>query len=129
MSKKTSSVKILKNAEGNKSLKEAAVNFCVFSGDEVEFTKEIDRPNEYYVEGDEITFIIKLKNVGEKRIVNFSLKDDLEDFILPFEDGFKIQTSVGQIASYDKPIMINNITLKPDEEAVIAVTGLIAEME
>lgn len=128
MSKKTSLVKILKNAEGSKSLKEAAVEFCVFTGDVVDFTKEIDRPDDYYVEGDEVTFTIKLKNIGEKKIVNFSLKDDLEDFILPFEEGFKVQATIGQIASYDKPILINNINLKPDEEAVITVTGLIGEI-
>ena len=129
MNKRTSLVKVLKNAEGVKSLKEASVEFCVYSGDVVSFTKEIDRPNDYYVEGDEITFTIKLKNIGDKRVVNFTLRDDLEEFILPFEEGFKVHTSTGQIASYQNPVMINNITLKPNEEALVMITGVIAAIE
>ena len=80
MNKKTSLVKVLKSADSVKVLKEASVDFCVFNGDVVEFKKAIDRPNDYYVEGDEITFTINLKNVGDKRIVNFTLKDELEEF-------------------------------------------------
>ena len=129
MNKKTSLVKVLKNQDGIKSLKETTTDFCIFSSDVVDFKKTICRPDDYYVEGDEITFTIKLKNVGDKRIVNFTLKDELEEFVLPFEAGYVVSTTTGQIASYNKPVMINNITLKPDEEAVIAVTGLIAEMQ
>ena len=129
MNKKTSLVKVLKNAEGVKVLKEASSEFCIFSGDVVDFQKTICRPDDYYVEGDEITFTIKLKNIGEKRIVNFTLKDELEEFVLPFETGFKVSASTGQIAGYQKPVMVNNITLKPQEEAVITITGVIGAIE
>lgn len=129
MNKKISLVKVLKNEEAVKVLKEASTDFCVFSSDVVEFTKEIDRPADYYVEGDEITFTIKLKNVGDKRIVNFTLKDELEELVLPFEAGYKVNAAVGQIASYAKPVTINNITLKPQEEAVVTITGIIGAIE
>ncbi len=129
MNKKTSLVKILKSADSVKVLKEASTEFCVFSGEVVEFKKSIDRPNDYYVEGDEITFTINLKNVGEKRIVNFTLKDELEELVLPFEEGYKVTTTHGQVASYDKPVVINNITLKPQEEATITITGVIGAIE
>ena len=97
--------------------------------DRVEFKKAIDRPNDYYVEGDEITFTINLKNVGDKRIVNFTLRDELEEFVLPFEAGYEVSTTVGQIASYNKPVMVNNITLKPEEEAIVTITGVIGAIE
>lgn len=129
MNKKTSLVKVLKNSEAVKVLKEASTDFCIFSSDVVEFNKVIDRPNDYYVEGDEITFTINLKNIGEKRIVNFTLKDELEEFVLPFEAGYKVSTTTGQIASYAKPVMINNITLKPNEVATIVITGVIGAIE
>ena len=129
MNKKTSLVKVLKSEDSVKVLKEASTEFCIFSGDVVDFKKTIDRPNDYYVEGDEITFTIKLKNVGDKRIVNFTLKDELEEFILPFETGFKVTAAIGQIASYDKPVLINNISLKPQEEAVFKITGIIGAIE
>ena len=129
MNKKTSLVKVLKNPDSVKVLKEVGVDFCAFSSDVVEFSKTIDRQNDYYVEGDEITFTIKLKNVGDKRIVNFTLKDELEELVLPFESGYKVNTTHGQIASYDKPVVINNITLKPQEEAAITITGVIGALE
>ena len=129
MNKKTSLVKVLKNAEGIKTLKEASTDFCIFSSDVVDFSKTICRPDDYYVEGDEITFTIKLKNVGDKRIVNFTLKDELEEFVLPFEAGFVVTTTTGQIGSYNKPVMINNITLKPQEEAVVTIKGIIGAIE
>ena len=68
-------------------------------------------------------------DIGDKRIVNFSLQDDLEEFVLPFEDGYIVNSTVGQIVSYNKPVMINNITLEPQEEAIIKITGIIGETE
>lgn len=129
MNKKTSLVKVLKNAEGDKVLKQVSADFCIFNGDVVDFNKTICRPDDYYVEGDAITFTIKLKNIGDKRIVNFTLKDELEEFVLPYEAGFVVTTTTGQIGSYNKPVMINNITLKPQEEAVITITGIIGAIE
>ena len=129
MNKKTSAVKILKSADSVKVLKEVTTEFCVFGGDVVDFSKSVDRPDDYYVEGDEITFTIKLKNIGEKSIINFTLKDELEEFILPFEEGFRVSTTVGQITSYDNPVTVNYISLKPEEEATIVITGIIGPNE
>ena len=129
MNKKTSAVKIMKSAESVKVLKEASTEFCVFGGDVVDFNKSVDRPDDYYVEGDEITFTITLKNIGEKSIINFALKDELEEFVLPFEEGFRVNTTIGQITSYDNPVTVNYITLKPEEEAIILITGIIGPNE
>ena len=125
MNKKTSFTMILKNEDSVKVLKDVAVDFSIFSAETIELIKVVDRPNDYYVEGDEITFTINLKNIGDKRIVNFTLKDDLEEFVLPIEEGYKVSTTHGQIASYQKPVVINNITLKPNEEATIVIKGVI----
>lgn len=129
MNKKTSAVKIMKSAESVKVLKEVSTEFCVFGGDAVDFNKTVDRPDDYYCEGDEITFTITLKNIGEKSIVNFTLKDELEEFVVPFEEGFRVTTTVGQIASYDNPVTVNYISLKPEEEAVVVITGMIGSNE
>ena len=58
-----------------------------------------------------------------------SNKDELEELVLPFEAGYKVSTTTGQIASYAKPVMINNITLKPQEEATVTITGVIGAIE
>lgn len=129
MNKKNSLVKVLKNSESTKTLKEASTEFSIFSSSVVKFEKAVDRPNDYYIEGDEITFTIKIKNIGDKRIVDFTLKDELEECVLPFETGYRVNASTGQIASYQKPVIINNITLKPQEEAMVIITGVINTIE
>jgi uncharacterized repeat protein (TIGR01451 family) len=129
MNKKTSLVKILKNEDSEKVLKEVYNDFSIFSKDVIEIKKKHNRPNDYYIEGDTITFTITLKNVGDKRIVDFTLKDELEDLVLPIDDGYVISTSVGQIQSCNRPIIINNITLKPQEVAVITISGIIGVTE
>jgi uncharacterized repeat protein (TIGR01451 family) len=125
MNKKTSFTMVLKNEDSVKVLKDVSVDFSIFSAETIELTKVVDRPNDYYVEGDEITFTINLKNVGDKRIVNFTLKDELEEFVLPIEDGYRVSSTHGQIASYVKPVVINNITLKPGEVAQVVIKGII----
>jgi uncharacterized repeat protein (TIGR01451 family) len=124
MNNKTSTVKIFKNHE-DKSLQKAEANFSVFSEDVLEMKKIVDKPEEYYTEGDPISFTISLKNTGDKVITNFKLKDELEDYIKPFGDNYKVVASKGQITSYHNPITIEGITLAPKEVMTVKITGVI----
>ena len=65
--------------------------------------------------------------VGDKTITDFKLKDDLEDYIKPIGDTYKVVASKGQIVSYTKPIIVEGITLAPKEEMTIKITGIIEE--
>ena len=125
MNNKTSGVKLFKNSDTS-SLKNAEAKFSVFSEGVLELKKVVDKPDEYYVEGDTISFDIVLKNVGDKTITNFKLQDDLEDFVMPFGDNFKVTASKGQIVSYARPIIIEGITLAPKETLIVKITGVIA---
>ena len=126
MSDKKSAVKIFKNHE-DKSLQKAEVNFSVFSEDVLEMKKVVDKPEEYYTEGDPISFTISLKNTGDKVITNFKLKDELEEYIKPFGDNYKVVSSKGQITSYHNPITVEGITLAPKETMTVKITGVIEE--
>lgn len=118
---KTSTVKLLKN----NTLKEAQTNYSIFSDDVLELSKAVDKPSEYYVVGDEITFTIIAKNIGDKTLKDFTITDELENDIKPFANGFKVLSSLGQITSYLAPITIEKITLNPNESVEIQITGLI----
>lgn len=124
MNNKTSTVKVFKNSE-DKSLQKAEANFSIFSEDVLEMKKIVDKPEEYYTTGDPISFTISLKNIGDKIITNFKLKDELEEYIKPFDDNFKVVSSKGQITSYHNPITIEGITLAPKEVMTIKITGII----
>ena len=103
-------------------------NFSLFSANVLEFTKTVDRPDEYYVEGDLIHFTINLKNVGDKRITNFVLKDELEECVKPFNGSYRVNTSLGEVKSYANPIIVEKITLEPGQEMNITITGAISYM-
>ena len=124
MSNKTSAVKIFKNHE-DKSLQKAEVKFSVFSEDVLEIKKTVDKPDEYYTEGDSISFTISIKNNGDKVVNNFKLKDELEEYIKPFGDNYKVVSSKGQITSYQNPIIVEGITLAPKEMMTVKITGVI----
>lgn len=126
MNNKISAVKIFKNDEVN-TLKKAEANFSVYSEGVLSLKKFVDKPDEYYVDGDSISLNIRLKNIGDKTITDFKLRDDLEDFIKPIGETYKVISSKGQIVSYSKPIIIEGITLAPKEEMTVKITGLIEE--
>lgn len=124
MNNKISEVKIFKNSEVN-TLKKAEANFSVYSEGVLSLKKSVDKPEEYYVDGDSINLNIVLKNIGDKTITDFKLRDELEEFIKPMGETYKVVSSKGQIISYSKPIVIEGITLAPNEEMTVKITGLI----
>ncbi len=103
-------------------------NFSLFGDNVLEFKKFVDRPNDYYVEGDLIHFTINMKNIGDKRIVNFVLKDELETCVKPFDGSYKVTTSLGEVRSYCNPVVVDKITLDPNQEMTVVITGVISYM-
>ena len=69
-----------------------------------------------------------MKNVGDKRIVNFVLKDELEACVKPFEGSYKVLTSLGEVRSYGNPVIVDKITLEPEQEMTVVITGTISYM-
>ena len=110
------------------SISSAETSFSLYGDNVIEFKKFVDRPNDYYVEGDTIHFTINMKNVGDKRIVNFVLKDELEACVKPFEGSYKVLTSLGEVRSYGNPVIVDKITLEPDQEMTVVITGTISYM-
>ena len=125
MNNKTTSVGLFKNSP-IESLKSAEANYSLFSEDVLAFTKKVDRPNEYYTEGDLITFEITIKNNGDKKISNFILKDELESHVKPFDGVYDVYTSNGEIKSYSNPIIIDKISLEPSQIMIVKITGAVS---
>ena len=123
----TNKVDLFKNSNVG-ALHTTETNFSLFTTNVLEFTKTVDRPDEYYVEGDLIHFTIKLKNTGDKRITNFVLKDELESCVKTFDGSYKVNSSIGEVKSYANPVIVERITLDPNQEATITITGLMSYM-
>lgn len=120
-------VELFKNVNVG-SLTKTETNFSLFGENVLEFNKTVDRPDDYYVEGDLIHFTIKMKNVGDKTLRNFILKDELESCVKPFDGSYKVTTSLGEVKSYSNPVVVDKITLEPNQEATITITGLVSYM-
>lgn len=110
------------------TLTSTETSFSLYGDNVLEFNKTVDRPNDYYVEGDLIHFTIHMKNIGDKRIVNFSLKDELESCVKPFDGSYKVTTSLGEVRSYTNPVVVDKITLEPNQEMTVVITGTISYM-
>ena len=110
------------------TLSSTETNFSLYKDNVVEFIKTVDRPNDYYVEGDLIHFTIHMKNIGDKRICNFVLKDEMESCVKAFEGSYKVITSLGEIRSYNNPIIVDKITLEPNQEMTVVITGIVSYM-
>ena len=123
----TNKVDLFKNSNVG-ALHTTETNFSLFTTNVLEFTKTVDRPDEYYVEGDLIHFTIKLKNTGDKRITNFVLKYELESCVKTFDGSYKVNSSIGEVKSYANPVVVEKITLDPNQEATITITGLVSYM-
>lgn len=115
---------LTKNLESKKVLKDVEVSFEVFKSEFIELTKEVDRPNDYYFEEDKITYTLKLKNVGTKNIVGFTLKDDIPSRINPLDNGFyDITVDNGEVSFECGHLIISNINLMPQEILIIKILG------
>ena len=97
------------------TLSSTETNFSLYKDNVIEFIKTVDRPNDYYVEGD-------------LRIVNFTLKDELEACVKPFDGSFKVTSSLGEVKNYGNPVVIDKITLEPNQEMTVVITGIVSYM-
>ena len=119
-----------RSLERPKVLNSVSTQFEVFKNEFLTFKKEIDRPDDYYFEDDLITYLITLKNEGTKVISNFTIKDDAPTNIAPLANGYyEVLTTKGAVSFEEKEIIISNITLKPQEELQITITGRVKALE
>ena len=119
-----------RSLERPKVLNSVSTQFEVFKNEFLTFKKEIDRPDDYYFEDDLITYLITLKNEGTKVISNFTIKDDAPTNIAPLANGYyEVLTTNGAVSFEEKEIIISNITLKPQEELQITITGRVKALE
>lgn len=118
-----------KNLESKRVLNKADTSFEVYKEEFLRLSKTVDRPNDYYFENDLITFIIRLKNVGTKNIVGFTLKDDTPTKIDPMDNGYyEVLTSNGDVSFDTEHVIISNISLSPNEELEITITGVVKNL-
>ncbi len=118
------------NKQNDKSmiLKEVKAEFKVFQSKYLVLTKEVDRPDDFYYIDDDITFIIKLKNIGDKNICDFTLKDDIPTLINPTDSGFyEVITPIGDISFDDNCVVIEHINLSPGAEIEIIISGKVKD--
>lgn len=115
-----------RHEESSISLKETSASFSVFSSDVISIEKVCDKPDDYYFPEDVITFIITLRNLGDKNITNFTLKDDAVKILDPLPNGiYEVLTPVGDVTFNLDEVIISNISLSPGSTVEIRITGMV----
>lgn len=115
-----------RHEESVESLKEASTSFSVFTSDVISIEKVCDKPDDYYFPEDTITFIVTLKNLGDKNISNFTLKDDSVKVLDPMPNGYyEVLSPVGEVSFNLDEVIISNISLAPGAVLEIRITGMV----
>lgn len=115
-----------RHEEAEEALKTIEVNFSVFTPDVISIEKVCDKPNDYYFPEDTITFIITLKNLGDKNITGFCLKDDSVRILDPMPNGYyEVLTPVGEVSFNLDEVVISNISLESGSSLEIRISGMV----
>ncbi|MGM9971624.1 MAG: hypothetical protein ACI35W_04385 [Anaeroplasmataceae bacterium] len=112
----------------NITLKNASVSYDIYNEDVLDLNISVDRPDDYYFPGDNIIFMVRIKNNGNKTLRNIQFRDVMEDEIVPLEDSYEVLTTTGEYVITDNIINVVNITLEPNEENIITIKGKIKEI-
>ena len=105
----------------------ASVTFNVANASILTMTKTVDRPNEFYLPGDSITFTITITNTGDSAINGLLFRDTIDPAVAPVNgNDFTVTTTAGTITSDDSTVEISDIDIGPGGTVVITITGRIA---
>ncbi len=119
-----------RSIDSKEVLKSTETSFSVFTSDTISLAKTVDKPDDYYFPGDLITYIFKLKNVGDKNIKDFTLRDDCVSKIDPLPNGYyEVLTTNGEVSFTLDEVVISGISLAPGDELEITVTGVVRPLE
>lgn len=123
-------VNMKRDLESKVTLKSQETEFNVFTPDVVQLERVVDKPNDYYFEGDTLTYIITLKNNGIKRISNFTLRDSSVSVLDPMPNGYyEVITTNGEVTFDLDEVIISNITLDVGESLEIRISGIVKSKE
>lgn len=106
-------------------IKSNEVRFEIFDSKLLFVEKTVDRPDDYYFPNDIIIFTIKLRNDGSKILRNIRINDTIDDII---ENNYDIISTHGEYIITNNVVEVINITLSPNEEALITIKGKIKDL-
>lgn len=123
-------VNMKRDLESKVTLKSQETEFNVFTPNVVQLERVVDKPNDYYFEGDTLTYIITLKNNGIKRISDFTLRDTSVSVLDPMPNGYyEVITTNGEVTFDLDEVIISNITLDVGESLEIRISGIVKSKE
>ena len=116
--------------KNNNIIEDASVTVNVANADTLIMTKTVDKPNEFYFQGDTIVFTITISlpaSAGSK-LNGITCEDQIpSQVILPTTAPYGVTTTEGNIVPVaGNQVKITGINLDPGETVTITITGTIA---
>mgnify|MGYP000980894335 CR=1 FL=1 len=89
--------------------------------------EQVDRQDNLYYPGDEITFSIICFNDSDEVITNILIKDIIPDEVYPINEAFLVSTTKGTIDQEGNIITITINELASKEIVLIKITGKVVD--
>ena len=123
----TNVAQVYNDAVQTELVSEANTTFNVLADGTITMTKTVDRPGEYYVPGDTITFTITITNNGTLPVNDLFFTDTLDEVVDPINGNeYTVTSTAGTITSRLNPVTVSDIEIGAGETVVITITGRIA---
>lgn len=90
--------------------------------------EKVDRDDNIYYPGDDITFTILCLNNSEHALNNVLIQDTIPNEVIPYEnDEFKVTTTCGKVTQQNNIISVWVDEVKSKESILIKILGKVSE--
>ena len=104
----------------------ATTTFDIADENTITMTKTVDRPNETYFSGDNITFTITITNNGDSTVTGLVFRDVINENVEPINGSdFTVTATSGTVTSSASPVTVSDINITAGSTVVITITGRI----
>lgn len=104
----------------------ASATFDIADANTITMTKTVDRPNETYFSGDNITFTITITNNGTSLVTGLVFRDVINENVEPISGtDFVVTATSGTVTSSATPVVVSDINITAGSTIVITITGRI----
>jgi hypothetical protein len=116
--------------KNNNIIEDTSVTVNVADADTLIMSKTVDKPDQFYFQGDSIVFTItiSLPASAESKMYGITFEDQIPPQVtLPTTSPYGVTTTEGNIVPVtDNLVKITGIDLDPGETVTITITGTIA---
>lgn len=108
-------------------MKDSRNNTNIYVDERLSILEKVDKEDNIYYPGENITFTIICINNSDEKIYNILIKDTLPNEVIPLdENGYYVETSKGEIKQKGNIIEVVVDSIKPKEAIRLIIRGKVS---